>query len=207
MLLFGLTITSLLIASTRPPGHPNPSLTPEGVKEARERSELDKDEDDIPLGRLRSGRRSSLTLTSMQPGIPRDGDKDGTPSSGSSGFSPEVSPFPLNVSPFVPTSATDAGEDADEDDDREMKEAPESDLGGEGLAGGNDRDRLLGPAEPGERIENRKSLFAKNSSGGHRWCSKCDTWKPDRCHHCRYCKRCTLKSKSCCGKGCLELTR
>ena len=164
---------------------------------------MDKDEDDIPLGRLRRGRRPSLALTSMQPGIPTDGDTDGTPSSGSSGFSPEVLPFPLNVSPFVPTSATDAGEDADEDEynDIGLKEAADPDLGDEELASGDDRDRLLDPAEPGERIETRKSLFAKNSSGGHRWCSKCNTWKPDRCHHCRYCKRCTLKSKFCCGSG------
>jgi len=203
MLLFGLTITSLLIASTRPPGHPDPALTPEGVKEARERNELDKDEDDIPLGRLLKGRRLSLTLESHQHKTSEPQDEDSAPRSGSSGFSPEVSPFPLNISPFVPTSATDAGEDAAEyeDNDVGLEEAADPDLDDEDMAGGDNRDRLLGPAEPGERIENRKSLFAKNSSGGHRWCSKCGTWKPDRCHHCRYCKRCTLKSRSCCGSG------
>lgn len=164
---------------------------------------MDKDEDAIPLGRLRRGRRPSLTLTSMQPGTSRDGDTEVTLSSGSSGFSPEVSPFPLNVSPFVPTSATDAGEDADEDEynDIGLKEAADPDLGDQELVSGDDRDHLLGPAELEGRTVNRKSLFAKNSSGGHRWCSKCDTWKPDRCHHCRYCKRCILKSKSCCGSG------
>lgn len=164
---------------------------------------MDKDEDDIPLGRLMKGRRPSLTLESNQHKTPQLENEDSTPSSGSSGFSQEVSPFPLNVSPFVPTSATDAGEDADEDEynDIGLKEAADPDLGDEELASGDDRDRLLDPAEPGERIETRKSLFAKNSSGGHRWCSKCNTWKPDRCHHCRYCKRCTLKSKFCCGSG------
>jgi hypothetical protein len=39
-------------------------------------------------------------------------------------------------------------------------------------------------------------LMAKGGTGGPRWCRKCDGWKPDRCHHCRACRQCVLKSRS-----------
>jgi len=123
------------------------------------------------------------------------------PSSGSSGYSPQVSPFPLNVSPFVPTTASDAGEDTREAE--VLHEFGSGESGGsaadEDIQGGDgegDEDRLLAGSKQDPSADDRKSLFAKNSSGRHRWCSKCDAWKPDRCHHCRICKRCTLKSKS-----------
>jgi hypothetical protein len=156
---------------------------------------VDKDEDDIPLGRLLRGRRPSLHLAKSRPETSEHVEEDG-PSSGSSGFSPEVSPFPLNVSPFVPTSATDAGEDTAEDHDLEHKQRQEHISSEDDIVGEDDSDHLLASPDEGQSHKNRTSLFAKNSSGGHRWCSKCDTWKPDRCHHCRYCKRCTLKSES-----------
>jgi hypothetical protein len=195
-----LTILSLLVASTRPSGQPDPDLTPAGVKAAQDRKTWD--EDDIPLGQLRRDRRPDLSLASTQTRIHDEvrSETSAVSSSGSSGYSPEVLPFPLTVSPFVPATATDAGEDDDEvevDRDTEMRTTElsngpsdeiEEDVG--------DEDRLLPDSELGPRNENRKSLFAKNSSGGHRWCSKCDAWKPDRCHHCRYCKQCTLKSES-----------
>lgn len=38
------------------------------------------------------------------------------------------------------------------------------------------------------------ALMAKGATGGLRWCRKCDGWKPDRCHHCRSCMQCVLKS-------------
>jgi len=194
--LFGLTILSLLAASTRQPGRPDPTLTPEGAREAQERKEWD--EDDIPLGRLRKGRRHDLRLSSA-PHVGRTSTEGSLiSSSGSSGYSPKVSPFPLNVSPLVPTTASDAGEDT-----REAGEIDDFGSGnplvGEDIQGGDgegDEGRLLAASQQDSSAENRKSIFAKNSSGGHRWCSKCDAWKPDRCHHCRICKRCTLKSKS-----------
>jgi hypothetical protein len=40
-----------------------------------------------------------------------------------------------------------------------------------------------------------KVLMAKSNTGGPRFCRKCESWKPDRTHHCRFCKRCVLKSK------------
>lgn len=38
-------------------------------------------------------------------------------------------------------------------------------------------------------------IMAKGATGGPRWCRKCDGWKPDRCHHCRSCMQCVLKSE------------
>lgn len=40
------------------------------------------------------------------------------------------------------------------------------------------------------------AIMAKSNTGGPRWCRKCDAWKPDRCHHCRSCRQCVLKSES-----------
>jgi hypothetical protein len=183
-----------LIASTRSPGQPDPELTPDGAREAQERKEWD--EDDIPLGQLRKKPRPDLTLAPSRYDHEESPEGSGVPSSGSSGSAPEVSPFPLNVSPFVPTTATDAGEDGDEGQDgddvptggiEEEEHSDEEDMEA-------DQEQLLAAPERDQSSKNRRSLFAKNSSGGHRWCSKCDAWKPDRCHHCRYCKQCTLKS-------------
>lgn len=39
------------------------------------------------------------------------------------------------------------------------------------------------------------AIMAKSNTGGPRWCRKCDAWKPDRCHHCRSCRQCVLKSE------------
>lgn len=33
----------------------------------------------------------------------------------------------------------------------------------------------------------------KNNAPAYRWCSTCEVWKPDRCHHCSTCNRCFLK--------------
>lgn len=33
----------------------------------------------------------------------------------------------------------------------------------------------------------------KNNAPAYRWCSKCNVWKPDRCHHCSTCRRCFLR--------------
>lgn len=197
--LFGLTILSLLTASTRQAGQPDPDLTPDEAREAQARKEWD--EDDIPLGRLRKGRRQNLRLASAAHVGRTSIEGSVIPSSGSSGYSPEVSPFPLNVSPFVPTTASDAGEDTREAEVNHESGSGESgdSVADEDIQGGDgqgDEDRLLAASKQDPSPDNRKSIFAKNSSGGHRWCSKCDAWKPDRCHHCRFCKRCTLKSKS-----------
>jgi hypothetical protein len=146
---------------------------------------------------LRKGRQQDLSLNPTRERHGDDIEDSEAPGSGSSGYSPGVSPFPLNVSPFVPATATDAGEDKEyeeEDPDIEVGR-PINEVSGEGDGDGDDGERLLPNSEPDSSIKSRKSLFAKNSSGGHRWCSKCDAWKPDRCHHCRFCKRCTLKSE------------
>lgn len=45
------------------------------------------------------------------------------------------------------------------------------------------------------------AIMAKSNTGGPRWCRKCDAWKPDRCHHCRSCGQCVLKSELTCGQS------
>jgi palmitoyltransferase len=197
--LFGLTILSLMTASSRSPGRPDPSLTPETVRQAARQEQKDwEGDDDIPLGQLRRSQPAPLRLHEGRVEVAVE------PSSSGSGsdYGPEVSPFPLNTSPFVPTTATDAGEDIDEEEDgseTSSRDVRDGRFEEEIVAGDtDDRARLLeGHYEGGEEPHAmRKSLFAKNSSGGVRWCKKCDGWKPDRCHHCRQCRRCTLKSES-----------
>lgn len=36
-------------------------------------------------------------------------------------------------------------------------------------------------------------VTVKRSNGAPRWCSKCESPKPDRCHHCRFCRRCIVR--------------
>lgn len=33
----------------------------------------------------------------------------------------------------------------------------------------------------------------KNNAPAYKWCSLCQVWKPDRCHHCSSCNRCFLR--------------
>lgn len=177
------------------------------------------DEEDIPLrslrnqhwvsGRLSKDRPSPLPLhpgTELQDpaggaGEPASStDTDGSYKS----LFPEISPFPFAASPFVPSTAREAGEDSDEEEDsitpsgsagRESTglDGYEPEEGGDD-SGIRDQDQLL-PRSSRQGEEVHRSLFAENSSGGPRWCKKCDAWKPDRCHHCRWCKRCVLKSE------------
>lgn len=39
----------------------------------------------------------------------------------------------------------------------------------------------------------RMPLFGKSTTGGLRWCRRCEAPKPDRCHHCSQCGVCVLK--------------
>jgi palmitoyltransferase len=177
-------LTSLIVAANRPPGQPDASITPDGAKEARKREQKWKewDEDDIPLGQLRRYRPQQQGAYTLERGnmVPYPA---GEPSLGTT---LDFSPSPLAIGPLVPKTAADAGL---EEEGLGIGTAIEEEDDG-------DDERLLpSNGHPGVRHEERKSLFAKNSSGGHRWCSKCDAWKPDRCHHCRSCRRCTLKSK------------
>ena len=52
---------------------------------------------------------------------------------------------------------------------------------------------LLHKSEPsGEANAPIPTLTVKGSSGGVRWCRKCQAVKPDRCHHCSSCGTCVL---------------
>lgn len=164
------------------------------------------DPDDIPLRFLRNSqwvnsrigkdRPSPLPLRFSQPARMSDRlDGDISPS-------PDVQPtsvFPLSANPLVPHSAVQAGEDVEEreedvqeartvEGDRNTRQSDLSDE--EGHNGEAAHDPLLRPSE------GRRSIMAKSNDGGPRWCRKCDAWKPDRTHHCRFCRRCTLKSES-----------
>ncbi|GAA6021575.1 hypothetical protein JCM10207_005072 [Rhodosporidiobolus poonsookiae] len=90
--------------------------------------------------------------------------------------------------------------DDEEDDEREVEEEPaegatreeEALLGGQGQAGGG------GDSRP-------RALQVK-SDGKPRFCRKCNTFKPDRAHHCSSCRRCVLKMDHHCpwlGGGCV----
>lgn len=156
----------------------------------------DDSDDDIPLRTLRDTRYHRNSTVTRTPGdiwIPEErvSNEQGETSTASSGYTPQVSPFPLHVSPFIPTSATEAGED-DEDYVVASTALEREDCERVSTEWDDTQVRLLAPHGSGTADS---SLFAKSSSGGIRWCKKCDRWKPDRCHHCSQCKQCTLKSE------------
>ena len=204
--LIGLTLLSLLIASTRSPTRPDQSLAPASANPTSvpaERAE-DADDDDVPLRYLRNSqwvtsrvskdRPSPLPLTSR----PRSSSPPSADSDRSTFGISAISPFPFAASPFVPASTEAAGEDEDEAIDEE-KEDLRIEGETEGMEGDVDTDRLLPPRKAGRRkVSQQEACFAKSNTGGPRWCKKCDGWKPDRCHHCRWCQRCVLKSERHC---------
>lgn len=54
--------------------------------------------------------------------------------------------------------------------------------------------RLLSPATL--RVPPQEYLVSHKLREGvptYRWCSVCEVWKPDRCHHCSSCRRCYLR--------------
>ena len=110
---------------------------------------------------------------------------------------PAISPFPFAAGLLVPVSPREAGEDEEEvKAEKVALERVEGDLAerdAEEDEAQGDTDRLLSP--PNRRSRGETSIFAKSNTGGPRWCKKCEGWKPDRCHHCRYCRTCVLKSQ------------
>ena len=219
---------SLIIASTRNPGTPDPSLTPshitrpnDDVEKARTRISRQirnkgrpaaiqppppgVDGDDIPLRYLRNPQWISSRIGKERPSpLPLISNRLGqtagpSDSSPSDDGAPPISPFPVSVNPLVPHSAKQAGEDKDERiedmdtartiEGHESREADDSSSETEEGEEARAEDSLL-TRERGSR----RSIMAKGNDGGPRWCKKCDAWKPDRTHHCRFCKRCTLKS-------------
>lgn len=84
--------------------------------------------------------------------------------------------LPLNHRDQSPTSAK--RDEDDEDDDYD--DAAEN--------------QALLKSEATDRNQVHTPIMAKGATGGPRWCRKCNGWKPDRCHHCRSCRQCVLKS-------------
>lgn len=62
--------------------------------------------------------------------------------------------------------------------------------GGYGGGGDGQQYSMLPITEP-ESLE--YTTFTVSSTGGSRYCKKCECPKPDRAHHCSTCKRCVLK--------------
>lgn len=221
-----MTALSLFYASTGNPGQPNQALTPEDVlpppddtekhsqkRHAKRDRRRDRpvpiapppagiDQDDIPLRLLRNAqwvnsrigkdRPSPLPLHLARQTQHHTGEE--TPSETA------TSPFPIGLNPLMPASAQDAGEDLPKRDDMSRDSsagAPRAHVHERydqvGQATGDEAELRLLPDEDRTR---RRSVMAKSNDGGPRWCRKCEAWKPDRTHHCRYCKRCTLKSES-----------
>eukprot|EP00899_Mesostigma_viride_P016723 jgi/Mesvir1/25051/Mv11896-RA.1 len=65
-------------------------------------------------------------------------------------------------------------------------------------AHGNSLDRLSLETTRGNGLAESSQVLVQGptSSGDrprHRYCRKCDVYKPDRCHHCSICSRCVLK--------------
>lgn len=47
--------------------------------------------------------------------------------------------------------------------------------------------------KPDEEGDSSAVTEVKKKDGGHRYCSKCQAFKPPRSHHCRVCQRCVLR--------------
>jgi hypothetical protein len=223
VLLF-LTAVSLLTASSRSPGSPDQTLAPTdasstelGDSEAKHLT-YPTDDDDIPLRHLQNtqwaatrsskDRPSPLPLKARGPPYAhtrQSGNEQASSATSDDGFIPSISPFPFGTSPFVPsfTSVTATGEDdLDVREDRIARRITEGSFSAAAATELPEQEVDHGFEEDTERLlkhdggrGSQHGLFAKNNTGGPRWCRKCDGWKPDRCHHCRYCRRCVLKSE------------
>ena len=209
-----LTVLSLATASHRGPGTPDPSLAPESehtveyaVPELHpppsKYGEQRVNDDEIPLKflknphwmntRIGKDRPSPLPLGSRKPRQYIEQPSDGSSSSDTAAHSP----FPFVASPFVPANLDETGEDEEDRIEGSLSHESRADVEADtkeeaNIADASDRDRLL--ASRSEERQTRRSVMAKANTGGPRWCKKCDTWKPDRSHHCRFCQRCSLKS-------------
>ena len=163
------------------------------------------DGDDIPLRYLRNSQwvnsRIGKDRPSPLPLISNRLHQASTSSSSDSGRTQPISPFPVHVNPLAPHTAKEAGEDRqDRDEDADTVRVVEEGYGVDhGVDGTSDPDEGENAQAEDSLLTSesraRRSVMVKGNDGGPRWCKKCDAWKPDRTHHCRYCKRCTLKSE------------
>lgn len=187
-----MTLVSLYITSSSSPGRPDQSLAPADARPPDEApaTPIGIDEDDVPLRALQSRKWMETRQGKARPSpLPLSGGESASPSESSSHVFPTMTPFPFAPSPFTPLTNVEAGTSASSQAARQL---PELDMADEEAfigEGSGENEGLL------ERNQRSTSITAKGSTGGPRWCKKCDGWKPDRCHHCRFCRRCTLKSE------------
>ena len=183
-----------------------PDAVPKLQPAPKSRKDEHVDDDDIPLKFLRNSqwankrigknRPSPLPVRSSARRKSMDSDSDRSESS-------HHSLFPFIASPFVPTTIAETGEDETSEVGPSSASTMHAVLEGKGDSGeafdesnenvdehATDQDRLLPP-----QSASRRSIMAKSNDGSPRWCRKCEAWKADRAHHCRFCHACTLKSE------------
>lgn len=185
-LLWIMTVISLLIASTRDPGRPDPELAPRVYvypatcgtpDEVCSKGEGKGGHIDGPhessAGRLRPKSLRFLKNTYwMNSRITKD----------------HASPLPLDQTPRKTQSAWFPQGD-DECDEELSTRHPMSQCHPD-----EEKQALLAPA--GLRVKpNDSSSTSPHVTKAPAWCSTCNAWKPDRSHHCRWCGRCCLKSE------------
>ncbi|WWC67771.1 uncharacterized protein I206_101683 [Kwoniella pini CBS 10737] len=152
------------------------------------------DDDNVPLRYLRNEQWITTRIGKDRPSpLPIPQARSYTPppnstTSESDESDSEYSPFPLSAkSPFIPTTAVDAGED-----DQDILEETQVQQIAETIEDTTGVEAPLLSSEA-RQSESSRSLMAKSNNGESRWCKKCQGWKPDRCHHCRHCEQCVLK--------------
>ncbi|KAL1409717.1 palmitoyltransferase for Vac8p [Vanrija albida] len=175
-LLF-MSIISFSVACARRPIRPDKSLTPQGARP------LKPDE-----GAVRSQHRQQrngriiprITITDASVGddddIPLRLLRPAAPRRSPPSYSEQPPPI-AEEGQVEPQSAEARGNEYRDDDEDDSE----------------DRALLAKDEEENVGMAAGQPLMAKLGTGGHRWCRKCDGWKPDRCHHCRACGQCVLK--------------
>ena len=191
-LLF-MTLVSLYLTSSSSPGRPDQALAPADARPKVEASAtpIGVDDDDVPLRTLQSRKWMETRQGKARPSplpLPSSSSSLSTSESGSDVF-PSMTPFPFAPSPFTPFTTPQAGTSTGSQAARQLPELDMADE--EAVLSGNTGESQALLAESQHSL----SVTAKGSTGGPRWCKKCDGWKPDRCHHCRFCRQCTLKSE------------
>lgn len=196
-----MSLVSLYLASTTSPGRPDQSLAPSDARppisddEQPLQTPVGVDDDDVPLRALQSRKWVEARENKERPSplpISESRDHHSGSSKSSADLFSTMTPFPFAPSPFFPTLAIEAGASAESSVARQLPELDLEQEAGLDSDGKQESDQLL---ENNESRIRSASLTAKASTGGPRWCKKCKGWKPDRCHHCRFCHQCTLKSE------------
>lgn len=173
-----MSIMSFIVACSRRPIRPDKSLAPPGARP------LKPDEGAVrPQHRRQRDGRIIPRITITDASVGNDDDiplRLLRPALAPRRSPPSYSPQPIaeeDDSTKPQNEEAEGGEYRDDEDDAS-----------------EDRALLGKEEEENVGVAVGQPIMAKLGTGGHRWCRKCDAWKPDRCHHCRACGQCVLKS-------------